>query len=276
MKKILVPSDFSRPALEAFRFAIELAKLGKGSVTVVHAIDLPPMIYGGAADSPTYIYDPRLRAELKERAERNFTRMNARYGRGAKVRFMVREGSVFTVVRSVATAGRFDLVVAGTHGSAGLEEFLVGSNTEKIVRFSPVPVLALRKALPVRSIKNIVVPVSLERGQETFIKKLKVIQQFFRARLHLLYLNTPLNFVHDHELRDFARHHRLSRYTLNIRHHRYEPDGIVDFVREIKAQMLAMPTHARKGLAHLLYGSVTEKLVNRMTCPVWTYSLGKK
>lgn len=276
MKKILVPCDFSKPALEAFRFGVNLAKASGGSVTVMHAIDLPPMIYGGSVDSPTYIYDPRLRADLKARAERNFLRMNKRFGRGAKVRFMVLEGSVYAAVRDVARSGKFDLVVAGTQGSSGLEEFLVGSNTEKIVRFAPVPVIALRKAVPLKSIKDIVFPVSLETGQQAFVKRLKALQRFFRARLHLLYLNTPLNFVRDHELSSFARRYRLANYTLNIRHDRYEPQGILDFAQEVGADMLAMPTHARKGLGYLMSGSVTGKVVNRITCPIFTFALGKQ
>ncbi|CAN5183741.1 hypothetical protein BH23BAC2_BH23BAC2_01360 [soil metagenome] len=47
----------------------------------------------------------------------------------------------------------------------------------------------------------------------------------------------------------------------------------MNFTVEIKADMIAMDTHSRKGLAHLFSGSVTEEVVNHMDCPIWTYSI---
>jgi nucleotide-binding universal stress UspA family protein len=55
-----------------------------------------------------------------------------------------------------------------------------------------------------------------------------------------------------------------------------EEAGIIDFTEEIKADMVAMATHGRRGLAHLFAGSIAENTVNHITCPIWTLSLRKK
>jgi nucleotide-binding universal stress UspA family protein len=74
-------------------------------------------------------------------------------------------------------------------------------------------------------------------------------------------------------LKEYARHFKFTNFTLNLRQDHYEPDGIISFAKEIKADVLAMATHGRKGLSHFISGSITEDVVNHVTCPIWTYSL---
>lgn len=275
MKKILVPCDFSEPAVEAFRFAIDLASKSGSSITILKVIDIP-VVYDTAFGMPTYLDNSGLIAELRNDARKNFERLVKKYGKGySAIRFTVLQGPTSVMIRDFIEEKKFSLVVMGTHGASGLQEFFVGSNAEKIVRFSRVPVFTIRKAVPVSSIKNIVFPTSLLRDQSDFIKRLKGIQEFFGAKLHILFLNTPFNFVRDNELKEYASRHKFTNFTLNFRQDRYEPDGIISFAREIKADMLAMATHGRKGLSHFISGSITEDVVNHIECPVWTYSLKK-
>lgn len=275
MKKILVPCDFSEPAVEAFRFAINLASKNDGLITVLKVIDIP-VVYDTAFGVPTYIDNSSLLAELQKDARKNFERLVKKYGKGnTNIKFSFIQGPTAITIRDFIEEKKFSLVVMGTHGASGLREFFVGSNAEKIVRFSRVPVFAIRKAVPISSIKNIVFPTSLHSNQSDFIKKLKVLQEFFGAKLHILFLNTPFNFIRDNELKDYASRHNFTNFTLNLRQDRYEPDGIISFVQEIKADMLAMATHGRKGLSHFITGSIAEDVVNHIECPVWTYALKK-
>jgi nucleotide-binding universal stress UspA family protein len=275
MKKILVPCDFSEPAVEAFRFAIDLASKSGSSITILKVIDIP-VVYDTAFGMPSYLDNSGLIAELRNDARKNFERLVKKYGKGySTIKFTVLQGPTSVMIRDFIEEKKFSLVVMGTHGASGLQEFFVGSNAEKIVRFSRVPVFTIRKAVPVSSIKNIVFPTSLLRDQSDFIKRLKGIQEFFGAKLHILFLNTPFNFVRDNELKEYASRHKFANFTLNFRQDRYEPDGIISFAKEIKADMLAMATHGRKGLSHFISGSITEDVVNHIECPVWTYSLKK-
>lgn len=202
--------------------------------------------------------------------------MLKKFGKGSRhISFAVVHGPTSAMIRDYIEDNKIDLVVMGTHGATGVSEFFVGSNTEKIVRFSKVPVFAIRKAPKVSSIKNIVFPTALELNQTDFIRKLKSLQEFFDAKLHVLYLNTPFNFIREGDLTNYAKHYKLTNYTLNIRNDRYEPDGIISFVKEMKADMLAMATHGRKGLSHFISGSITEDVVNHVNCPIWTCVIKK-
>lgn len=55
-----------------------------------------------------------------------------------------------------------------------------------------------------------------------------------------------------------------------------EESGVISFTRVIAADMIAVGTHGRRGLAHLLSGSLSEDLVNHTRLPIWTYTIIKK
>jgi nucleotide-binding universal stress UspA family protein len=106
------------------------------------------------------------------------------------------------------------------------------------------------------------------------MKKVKELQTFFNATLHILLVNTPARFMADAEakklLEEFAHNNKLANFTLNFRNGRTEEAGILAFADEVKADLVAMATHGRKGLAHLVSGSIAEDVVNHITCPIWT------
>lgn len=277
MKKILVPCDFSEPAVEAFQFAVDLAIHSGGSISVLTVIDLPVVVYGASIDMPAYDFSSDMHKGLEEEAKKNYKKMTKKLAKGfTNVSFSVITGPTALTICDFVDDNKIDLVVMGTHGASGFKEFFVGSNTEKIVRFSKVPVFAIRKAIALSSIKNMVFPTSLHLDQSDFVKKVKVLQDFFDATLHILHINTPVNFIRDSELETYSKHFKFTNFTLNVRNDRYEPDGIIAFVKEIKADMLVMATHGRKGLSHFIAGSITEDVVNHVSCPVWTSTLKKK
>jgi nucleotide-binding universal stress UspA family protein len=67
----------------------------------------------------------------------------------------------------------------------------------------------------------------------------------------------------------------LTDYTVNVFEAKNMEVGVIDFTHKINADMVAMGTHARKGLSHFFKGSVTEDVVNHVDCPIWTYAIKK-
>ena len=77
-------------------------------------------------------------------------------------------------------------------------------------------------------------------------------------------------------MKAYARHFGLNDYSVYTRNDFYEQDGIINFAKEIKADLIVMSTHGRRGLAHLISGSITEDVVNHVQCPIWTFSIHNK
>lgn len=276
MRKILVPFDFSKPAVSAFRLALDLAQNSKGRIYLVHVIELP--VLHDTVLMPTLNFEKELFKELREKAGKRFNKITEKYNSvGVKVSWDVLFGAVSKTLLELIQAEEFDLVVMGSHGATGLREYVIGSNAEKMIRRSQIPVL-VTKTYRKPAIKNIVFPNTLETdNQSALIEKIKDLQNFFQARLHIVWINTPINFTSDvvtrQKLGAFAKHYGLKQYTLNIFNHPNEEDGIIHFNELVGGDLIAMGTHGRKGLIHLLNGSLAEDVANHTESPIWTYSL---
>lgn len=274
MKKILVPCDFSDPAVQAFKFAVDIANQSNGEIILLHVIELPVM--HDTVLMPTLNFEQAFLADMKANAEKNFTKMKSKWAKdGPKVTSFVEYGPITSTVDQFLKDKKVDLVVMGTKGASGFKEFLVGSNTEKIVRWSDVPVISVKKTIKGSAVKNIVFPNALLVEEETLTMKVKDLQAFFKATLHVVYFNTPANFRRDTEtrakLQAFAKRYMLKNYTINVYNDLSEEAGLANFSHEVGADMIAMATHGRRGLNHLMSGSIAEDVVNHLDCSIWTY-----
>ncbi len=272
MKRILVPCDFSPPSIQAFKFAAEIALAGKGEVFLLHIVEVP--VLHNSLLVPVKAYENRFLKELKGKANRNFVKMKDQVDKKVKAQLFVEQGTVAAVVNKFVNKKRIDVVIMGTHGTSGFREFSIGSNAEKIVRSSKVPVIAVKKAPRSASFKNIIFPTNVDTVQKQLADSLKALQSFFKAKLHVLFVNTPLNFtrnlVTEKHLNEFAKRYRMKNYTINIYSDISEEDGIINFSTRFKSRIIAMSTHGRKGFGHLLSGSIAEDVVNHVDCPIWT------
>jgi nucleotide-binding universal stress UspA family protein len=276
MKNILVPCDFSKPAINAFRFALDVASKSHGTVHVVNVIELP--VLHDSILMPVLSFEQEMLKDLREKVEGEFKKLDEKYGKeGVKLIFHVRHGSMSKMLLDYAMQHAIELIVMGSHGASGVREFLIGSNAEKIVRSAVIPVVVLKEHFK-GHIKNIIFPNTLEtENQEDLVMKVKSVQHFFGATLHIVWINTPTNFASDtvtnERLQKFAKRFMLKDYTTNVFNHHNEEEGVIKFTQMIKGDMIAMGTHGRKGISHFLLGSMAEDIVNQTDRIIWTYTM---
>jgi nucleotide-binding universal stress UspA family protein len=187
----------------------------------------------------------------------------------------LRLGNPFHAMRKEITEQKVDLVVMGTSGRSMLEEWIVGSNTEKVVRFAKCPVLTVHEKPSNKDFTSIVYASSLSENEKPFAEVVRNAQQMYKAKIHLVRINTPMNFQPDHvvkkEMQEFVRRLHLQNYTINIFNDITEEEGILHFATDINADLIAMATHGRTGFARVLAGSIAEDVVNHSNKPVLTY-----
>lgn len=274
MKKLLVPCDFSIPSLHAFQFALDAAAQVNGTVHVLHVVELP--VLHDSVLMPVLSFEQDLFQELRKKAETQFAIINKKFNKNAvNVVSEVQFGKISDMIRNYTKEHEVDTIIMGSHGATGAREFFIGSNAEKIVRQADVPVLVLKDEYK-GSIKNIVFPNTLEtEDQEDLVQKIKALQHFFKAHLHIVWINTPVNFTTDMETRQrlekFVKRYQFKDYSVNIYNHLNPEDGIIEFSKLIDAGLIAMGTHGRTGIAHMIHGSLTESLVNHTDKLVWSY-----
>ena len=281
MRRILVPTDFSDQARNAFEVAVAIARQTGAAIKLLHVVEMPYSYTSfnvtGEVESGNgmeHLYMMKLLEATKHRMaelERSVDH------EGVEVVQEVDADSVNRKIRSVINDDKVDLVVMGSKGASGMNEFLIGSNTEKVVRTAECPVLTVKGRIRQFDIKNIVLPSDFKREIGTAVEKFKYFQQMFDAKLHMVYINTPGAFESSSNLRTrmqkAAERYGLQNYTINVYNDTIEEDGILHFAEDIGADLVMMATHGRTGLAHLLSGSIAEDLVNHSNIPVLTFQL---
>ena len=273
MDKILIPCDFSDQAISAFRLALDMAHSASAEIHLLNVIELP--IVHDDLITPMQSFDEALLMELSDRAETRFEELKKEYAKeNVIIKTKVEFGPVINIIINYLERENATIVVMGTKGATGLQEVLIGSTAEKIVRHAPCPVIVVKEYRRLDDLKHIVFPNSMEEGQEDLMMHVKALQHVLKATLHVVWIETSHTTDHavvKSELEDFARRFMLKNYTLNVFKAKSKESGVIDFTHKINASMIAMGTHARKGLTHLLKGSVTEDVVNHVDCPIWTY-----
>ncbi|MTI31198.1 universal stress protein [Xanthovirga aplysinae] len=278
MKKILIPTDFSEEAVYALDFALDLAKKTGVELYLLHVAEYPTSTFSATGEAATNPMDNAYVGQLIERLKKRIKEIinEPRFDQ-IRISGNVEFGSPYSSISSNIVEQEVDLVIMGSKGVSGLEEILIGSNTEKVVRNAKCPVITIKSPVSASSIKEIAFATSLREEEMQVVNKLKEIQDIFDAHLQVVMINTPNNFMIDRDIRRnmkrFADHHKLKNYSLNIYNDVVEEDGIIYFAEEINADMIAMGTHGRTGLMHLLGGSIAEDVVNHSKRPVWTFNM---
>jgi nucleotide-binding universal stress UspA family protein len=270
MKRILVPCNFSPCSEKAIRFAVELAGDIQGEVIVLTVINDT----GNAGVESRYVMEAASReAGLK------FEELIKTFSAEVHFRHLIRKGKLLPAVLNCIKREDVAVVVMGTKGSRGWGEFFMGSNIEKVVRTSPVPVFAVKGHGPLQAIKNIIVPLNPETDSNKPIAGLITLQKFFKARLHLLHVVADESMLHADirpQMELYAKEQGMVNYSLNVRVRENVREGIIQFARETQADMIFMQIRRNRDLKHLYITSVAADVVNHSAILTCTWGVNRR
>jgi len=298
IKKILWASDGSKESDSALRYATFLAeKFGAEILSIfVSEIHFPiTSLFPIPEDAIMDIVE-----KTEKRFENRFLRVSKRLKeKGINSTFkIVRDGAVEGIIKAVRSNG-CDLIVMGKHGQGFVERAIIGSNTAKVLRKSPVPVLSVkgkgRKSIS--KIENILVPVDVSDDTESAILSSLELAEIFNASVTLLYVfwldenvyDIPPSLVkkfikESHQKLDlmanlakkkFLKPKKRTNLNISISTeviHGVSPAlAIRDYANRNKFDLIIMNTHGRKGIKRIVLGSEAEKVIREAPCPVLVF-----
>ena len=278
MKKILVPTDFSKASINAVEVAYDIAKRSGAAITLLHVIEEAGTdSYSVAGQGkPSNMEATRFMVELIKKSKKQLEKlvMDPRFS-DIRIEGELRVGNAFHGMRTIITDHKVDLVVMGTRGQTKLEALVIGSNTERVVRQMRCPVLSVHNKPAKLDFKNIVYATAMSKDEEVFSRIVKRTQQLYNSTIHLLRVNTPGDFQRDKVVKDymekFAKKLGLKNFTVNVYNDLTTEEGIVYFADSINADLVCMATHGRTGFAHVMAGSIAEDVVGQSKRPVLTF-----
>ncbi|WP_370214356.1 universal stress protein [Mesoflavibacter profundi] len=277
MKKIIVPVDFSDHSNYALEAASILAKKYNAEILALHMLEISETILTkGEADlqDETVFFIKLAEKRFNEFLQQDFLT-------NVSVTPIVKHFKVFSEVNDVAKEHNADLIVMGSHGSSGLKEIFVGSNTEKVVRHADIPVLVIKNKPSTLSFDNVV--FASDFSQESVTPYINAGQLFGKlgSKIHLLHVNTPGdNFKSSQEIEQTVVEflNKADGDLNQLEHVKYVSDytvekGVLNYANVAGADAIAVATHGRTGFTHFLAGSISEDIANHAALPVITFKI---
>ncbi|MBC8757256.1 universal stress protein [Kordia sp. YSTF-M3] len=277
MKKIIVPIDFSIHSEYALEAAAILARKHNAEILALHMLELSNALISEDMNSKQAeaVFYLKL-------AEQKFTEfLEKPFLEGVDVTPIVKHFKVFSEVNDVAKEHNADLIVMGSHGSSGIKEVFIGSNTEKVVRHSDIPVLVIKHNPILMDFEKVVFASDFSKEAiKPYINASSLFKKL-GAKVHLVYVNLPgSSFKSSSEIEikvaDFLKVADGNLDNMNNVHYVNDysiEQGILNFASAENADLVAVATHGRKGLAHFFEGSISEDIANHSVLPVMTFRI---
>lgn len=274
MKKIVFPTDFSKETGKLLPLAAQLAKRFNADLHLVHVLSPPLANYPPRMPA---IYDEyQQAAESIDLAFEELKALSCLIG--VRTYTHILTGAAPVDLLNHQDVSDADLLVMASTGATGLKEFLFGSTAEALIRDAPMPVLVAKTPPASIDFKTVVFASDFLTHYDSSIPFLKTLFSGFEYPIvQLVFVNTPSHFVPTHEIKArmeafTARYH----FWLCTRNQEDEFDvetGLLNFAREKNADLIVLGTHGRRGLRHLLQGSIAEDVANHASIPVLTLPL---
>jgi nucleotide-binding universal stress UspA family protein len=289
INRILTPVDLSDSSRHVTAHALLMARWYNAAITALHVcnpIAVPSTDFGLAGTTAASFENED---DIAAQILRGFGSVQA-----GQVDVLIEHGPVANCILDRARSLAADLIVMGTHGAGGFEHLVLGSVAEKVLRKAPCPVMTVPPHARTTSklpFTRLLCPVDFSDSSLAALEFALSIAQEIDAGLIILHVfewipgdepltNRPINvpeYRRELEL-DFGE--RLQALVPDSVQNRSYPTTrmahgkayreILGVATEESVDLIVMGVHGRNALDLMLFGSTTNQVVRRATCPVLT------
>jgi nucleotide-binding universal stress UspA family protein len=267
--RILAPLDGSLTAEGVLPHVKRLARNTGSEILLVQAVPVAGLEGGEAVFRAAVQAGTDYLAGVKERLEQS----------GFRTRILVRAGGAAETILGVLAETRSTLLAVATHGRTGAQRLVLGSTAEKLLRSTPVPVLAVRPfwtyelqpegGVESQPIRTILVPVGSGGLSLCVLPHAVEMARLFGARVMVLHAQTPGEADPSASVGDVAARFRLEGIETTTLVEPGNPvDTILSALKSRAVDLAILSTHGRSGLSRLVLGSVTEEVLRQARVPL--------
>ncbi len=267
-KRIIVPIDFSGDSINALEYAIETANILEADIRMIHV--------NATKSFEVPFYFKEIGQQVGKSAEDFFSILYDKYKEQIKNEFdyKVRTGTIYQEVTNQAKYSDAHMIIMGTHGASGFEEFFIGSNAYKVVTHAPCPVITVRHGFMRKAIKNIVLPIDITSDSRKKVNFVADLADVFDATVHITAVretNGPgiikkLDGYID-QLAGYFKGKKINYETQSL-----IGDNIteitIDYSTQVNADLIAIMTEQSTSLNNLWLGAYAQQMVNHSPIPV--------
>jgi len=269
MKNILAAIDFSDCSVNALEHAISIAE--KGNYNII-------MVWVNNPTTTKILLSSGQSEEMIREVENQFRKLIGKYSKtfkGGSLSYLIREGKIYNEIALEAKKSKAMLVVAGTHGTSGFEEFWIGSNANKIVSMAPCPVITVRAGVKInRDLKKIVIPVDSTPETRQKASFTALMARLFEAEIYVLSLYTTSIDTIRENINNYSRQilQFMEEENIPCHHETLEADNIaratIEYAEKIQANLISIMTEQETAASNLWLGPYAQQMVNHSPIPV--------
>ena len=268
MKKILVAIDFSECSINALEHAITIANKAESGVEMMFVIKTD-------TSREMFTEGPQtLSSMVKDKFDEMIEKYQPMMGTN-KLTYLIREGKVYHEIVNEADKKEIFLVMAGTHGSSGFEEFWIGSNANRIVSALRKPVITIRGGVNInRNLEKIVLPLDSTPETRQKVPFTAYMAKIFDAEVHILkvYTSKVLAIVRriDSYADQVVKHLQEEniRYVIESVQSDNLTDSTIEYALKVNANLISIMTEQEISAKNLLLGPYAQQMVNHSPIPV--------
>ena len=267
MKKILVAIDFSECSINALEHSISIANKAESDLQMIFVIK-PETSRDIFTEGPQ-----TLASMVKDKFEEMVEKYQPQLKK--KLKYVIREGKIYGEIIKEAEDKNVFLLVAGTHGASGFEEFWIGSNAFRLVSASTKPVITIRGGVKIsRVLKKIVLPIDSTMETRQKVPFTAYMAKIFDAEVHVL-------SVYSSSVADIKR--LVDSYSEQVMKHLSEDnikfvlenveaenvtESTIEYATRVDANLISIMTEQEKTAKNLLLGPYAQQMVNHSPIPV--------
>lgn len=266
---ILVLYDFTEIAEHALHHAIKLAKnrhLPLCLLHIIHSSQIP-------LEKQDELSQKKKEKEINHKLEEVVKK--AQQENQIKINYVVKYGNIFTDIGIFEKEAKAGLIVMGTHGSKGIQQY-IGSNVVRVIAGSSIPIIVVQKSPSVGGYKKIVVPIDFSNELETLKKQLIIFSVQYQSSIYLFNNTRPNHSVQELIQQNVVNIKQLLgdqkiKYSVKQAVVGKEPfaNQIVEYANGIGADMIMIITNQAKGLSDFFLIQYMQKVImNSFGIPV--------
>ncbi|NIJ46380.1 nucleotide-binding universal stress UspA family protein [Wenyingzhuangia heitensis] len=273
MKNIIIPVDFSKYSEFALKTASKLAKKHKTKLILVHMLEMPT----GYSDHDSN-YGKTLVFLIKYAEKKMEAFLKKEYLEGVTIKVIIKHFTLFQEVGNLAAEQDASLIVMGSHGISEHNDTFLGSNTEKVVRSSPIPVLIVKEEVESVDFEKSVFVSDFKMESIEAYKKAQMFYKTLGIKPTLLFINKPDGgFVSTNEMKarfenflmkadgnldNLSNFDNYDDYTVAA--------GVKYYANENNISLISVATHGKSSLSKFFNKSISLDIANKSTRPVLT------
>lgn len=268
-KNIVVGIDFSDCSLNALEHAVIIARKAHADITMVWAnhLDYSKEIFS--------VEPENIRQEVQKRFETLVEKYQPGLAPETAIHYRMEKGKVYKVICKIAEETNAFLVVIGTHGSSGFEEFWIGSNANRIVSASTRPILTIRAGVDSnKDLKIIVMPLDSTRITRQKLPITALLAGWFDAEIHIVGVFTSNADNIRYRVQDYVQQSETYLKENGIRYRSVFLEAgnitetVLDYAKKVNANLISIMTEQETTTANLWLGPYAAQMVNHSPIPV--------